>query len=156
MVILNGQYTRTDSTDSAPAAPGIFSRLGYSPFLVQMVIIRRCNLACGYCSEFDKVSEPIPLEVLEQRLRKLKSLGTFGISLTGGEPTLHPDLPLLIRKCRELRFFRTGMISNGFLLRPPLIQQLNEAGLEEMQISIDGVHGNKTTQKVLQNLKKRL
>jgi len=156
MVTLNGQYTRTDSTDSAPAAPGIFSRLGYSPFLVQMVIIRRCNLACGYCSEFDKVSEPIPLEVLEQRLRKLKSLGTFGISLTGGEPTLHPDLPLLIRKCRQLGFFRTGMISNGFLLRPPLIQQLNEAGLQEMQISIDGVHGNETTQKVLQNLKKRL
>jgi MoaA/NifB/PqqE/SkfB family radical SAM enzyme len=86
----------------------------------------------------------------------LKSLGTFGISLTGGEPTLHPELPYLIRKCRELRFFRTGMISNGFLLGPDLIEALNEAGLQEMQISIDGVHANETTQKVLTNLKKRL
>jgi MoaA/NifB/PqqE/SkfB family radical SAM enzyme len=93
---------------------------------------------------------------LEQRLRKLKSLGTFGISLTGGEPTLHPDLPGLIRKCREFGFFRTGMISNGLLLRPQLIQALNEAGLQEMQISIDGVHANDTTEKVLDNLKKRL
>src|SRR6188472_4576182 len=137
-------------------APGIFSRLRYSPFLAQLVIIRRCNLSCSYCSEYDKVSEPVPTEVLEERLRKLKSLGTFGISLTGGEPTLHPKLPSLIRTCRELGFFRTGMISNGFLLRPELIEALNEAGLQEMQISIDGVEANDATQKVLANLKKRL
>ena len=137
-------------------APGIFSRLRYSPFLAQLVIIRRCNLSCSYCSEYDKVSDPIAAEILEKRLRKLKSLGTFGISLTGGEPTLHPQLPSLIRTCRELGFFRTGMISNGFLLRPELIEALNEAGLQEMQISIDGVEANDATQKVLANLKKRL
>jgi MoaA/NifB/PqqE/SkfB family radical SAM enzyme len=120
------------------------------------VIIRRCNLSCSYCSEYDKVSDPIPTEILEKRLWKLKSLGTFGISLTGGEPTLHPHLADLIRECRKLGFFRTGMISNGFLLRPELIEALNEAGLQEMQISIDGVWANDTTQKVLANLKKRL
>jgi MoaA/NifB/PqqE/SkfB family radical SAM enzyme len=96
------------------------------------------------------------VQVLEDRLRKLKELGTFGISLTGGEPTLHPELPRLIRTCRELRFYRTGMITNGFLLRPELIETLNQAGLQKMQISIDGVHANETTQKVLNNLKKRL
>jgi len=48
------------------------------------------------------------------------------------------------------------MISNGFFLKPELIGALNDAGLQEMQISIDGVHGNDTTQKVLNNLKKRL
>jgi len=131
-------------------------RLRYSPFLVQMVVIRRCNLSCGYCSEYDKSSDPIPTEVLEDRLRKLKELGTFGISLTGGEPTLHPELPRLIRTCRELGFFRTGMISNGFFLKPEMIEALNNAGLQEMQISIDGVYANDTTQKVLTNLKKRL
>src|SRR2546423_7600406 len=139
-----------------PVAPGMSFRLRYSPLLVQMVIIRRCNLSCGYCSEYDKSSEPVPVELLENRLRKLKELGTFGISLTGGEPTMHPDLPRLIRTCRTLRFFRTGMISNGFFLKPELIGALNDAGLQEMQISIDGVHGNDTTQKVLNNLKKRL
>jgi len=138
------------------AVPPITSRLRYSPFFAHVVIIRRCNLSCGYCSEYDKVSDPIPVEVLEKRLRKLRSLGTFGISLTGGEPTLHPSLPDLIRKCREIGFFRTGMISNGFLLRRDLIEALNEAGLQEMQISIDGVEANDTTQKVLANLKKRL
>src|SRR5215831_6524014 len=104
------------------AVPPITSRLRYSPFLAHVVIVRRCNLSCGYCSEYDKVSDPIPVEVLEKRLRKLRSLGTFGISLTGGEPTLHPSLPDLIRKCREIGFFRTGMISNGFLLRRDLME----------------------------------
>lgn len=134
----------------------ILSRFRYSPLLAQMVVIRRCNLSCGYCSEFDKTSNPIPVELLENRLEKLKELGTFGISLTGGEPTLHPDLPRLIRKCRELRFFRTGMISNGFFLRRKMIEALNKAGLQEMQISIDGVRRNETTEKVLDNLRKRL
>ena len=48
------------------------------------------------------------------------------------------------------------MISNGFFLQPKLIEELNAAGLQEMQISIDGVRRNETTEKVLDNLKKRL
>src|SRR5438132_2969674 len=106
----NGSVLTENSAASATGlAPRILSRLRYSPFLAQMVIIRRCNLACGYCTEYDKTSSPISFEILEQRLRKLKGLGTFGISLTGGEPTMHPDLPRLVRKCRQLGFLRTGM-----------------------------------------------
>jgi MoaA/NifB/PqqE/SkfB family radical SAM enzyme len=48
------------------------------------------------------------------------------------------------------------MITNGFLLHPELIETLNKAGLQRMQLSIDGVQANETTQKVLNNLKKRL
>jgi MoaA/NifB/PqqE/SkfB family radical SAM enzyme len=136
--------------------PGLFHRLEYSPLLAQVVIIRRCNLTCGYCSEHDGTGLPVPVEVLEQRLAKLHELGTFGIGLTGGEPTLHPDLARVVRACRELGFLRTGLITNGFLLRPDVIDQLNDAGLQHMQISIDGVFANETTQKVLTNLKKRL
>jgi hypothetical protein len=57
----------------------------YASFLAQMVVIRRCNLSCGYFSEYDKFSDPVPAEVLEKRLLKFKELGTFGISLTGGD-----------------------------------------------------------------------
>ena len=139
-----------------PTVPSMFFRLRYSPFLAQMVVIRRCNLSCGYCSEYDKTSEPVPVELLEARLRKLKELGTFGISLTGGEPTMHPDIARVISMSRKLRFYRTSMITNGFFLQPKLIETLNNAGLQRVQLSIDGVEGNETTQKVLNNLKKRL
>jgi MoaA/NifB/PqqE/SkfB family radical SAM enzyme len=135
---------------------GLVTRMMYSPILVNVVIVRRCNLSCGYCNEFDEGSKPVPFEVIDERLTKLRELGTFGMCITGGEPTLHPDLPRLVSRCRELGYIRTGMISNGMLMKPELIHELNEAGLQELQISIDGVHANATTQKVLNNLKKRL
>ncbi len=62
-----------------------FFRTCYAPFLAQMVVIRRCNLSCSYCSEYDKFSDLVPAEVLEKRLLKRKERGTFGFSLTGGD-----------------------------------------------------------------------
>ena len=135
----------------------LLKRLQYSPFFTQLVVIRKCNLSCGYCNEFDKTSSPVPLEILKTRAKKLKELGAFSICLTGGEPTLHPDLPELIRYCRhDLKFLKTVMITNGFFLNEKWITDLNEAGLQDMQISIDGVKPNDTTVKVLDSLRKRL
>jgi len=140
----------------AVSARALVARMMYSPILVNVVIIRRCNLSCGYCNEYDDKSKPVPVEIIEERLAKLRDLGTFGMCITGGEPTMHPDLPRIVRRCRELGYVRTGMISNGMLMKPELIRELNDAGLQELQISIDGVKANETTQKVLDNLDKRL
>lgn len=132
-------------------------RLLYAPFLAQMVVTRYCNLDCGYCSEFDKVSKPIPTEELKARLAKLRELGTFAAELTGGEPMTHPDIYELIRYARhDLGFFRVQMISNAYLFNADKIRKLNEAGLHELQISIDGVEPNDITIKVLKPLKKKL
>lgn len=135
----------------------LLQRIKYAPFFTQLVVIRKCNLSCTYCNEFDKTSEPVPLEILKSRLRKLKSLGTYSVCFTGGEPTLHPDLSELIRYARfDLKFFRVAMITNGFFLTPELIEDLNQAGLQDLQISIDGVKPNGMTVKVLHSLAKRL
>ncbi|MFO1462583.1 MAG: radical SAM protein [bacterium] len=136
---------------------GLINRIRYSPWFTQLVVIRRCNLSCTYCNEFDQKSDPIPLATLKARARKLKELGAYSINLTGGEPTMHPDLPELIRYCRrELKFLNTSMITNGFYLKQELIESLNDAGLQAMQISIDGVKPNEVTVKVLDSLRKRL
>lgn len=135
----------------------LLQRFKYSPFFTQMVVVRKCNLSCGYCNEFDKTSEPVPLPILKARLDKLKELGAFSVCFTGGEPTLHPELAELIRYSRQNGgFVRTSMITNGFLLTRELIESLNEAGLQDMQISIDGVKPNDVTVKVLDSLRKRL
>lgn len=142
---------------TATMSLSLLQRLRYSPFFTQLVVVRRCNLSCGYCNEFDKDSKPVELEILKQRALKLKELGSFAICLTGGEPTLHPDLCELIRYCRyELKFFVTSMITNGTYLTPKLVKELNSAGLQDMQISIDGVKRNDVTVKVLDTLRKRL
>jgi sulfatase maturation enzyme AslB (radical SAM superfamily) len=56
-----------------PSVPNAFFRARYASFLAQMVVVRRCNLSCGYCSEYDKFSDTVPAEVLEKRLQNSKS-----------------------------------------------------------------------------------
>ena len=60
------------------------------PLLAQIVPIRRCNIDCAYCNEYDKVSPPVPAEVMTARIDRLAELRTEAVSFTGGEPMLHP------------------------------------------------------------------
>jgi MoaA/NifB/PqqE/SkfB family radical SAM enzyme len=57
---------------------------------------------------------------------------------------------------RELGFRRRQIITNGYLLTPDLIDSLNDAGLTDLQISVDGVRRNATTFKVLEKLRGKL
>jgi len=130
--------------------------LRYGPFLAHIVVIRRCNLSCGYCNEYDDHSPPVPYEVLDQRLTKLRSLRAWMLCMTGGEPTLHPDLPRLVRRATDLGFRRRQIITNGYRVTRKLVAALNDAGLTDLQISVDGVKRNQTTVKVLDPLRGRL
>ena len=134
----------------------LYERLRFSPFLAQLVVIRRCNLTCGYCNEFDETSPPVPAAVLRARIDKLKELGTFSLELTGGEPMLHPDIFDLIAHARKRDFYKVMMISNAYLLNEKKVKQLNEAGLMEMQVSVDGVAPNDVTVKVLKPMLPKL
>ena len=54
------------------------------PVLAQVVPIRRCNLACAYCNEFDHSSQPVPLPEMLARIDKLASLGVSVVTISGG------------------------------------------------------------------------
>src|SRR5215467_4913377 len=110
----------------------------HHPILAQMVPVRRCNLACTYCNEFDAVSAPVPLAEMLRRVDHLAALGTTIITISGGEPMLHPELDQIIRHIRQKGAMAT-LITNGYMLTAERIQQLNHAGLDYLQISIDNV-----------------
>jgi MoaA/NifB/PqqE/SkfB family radical SAM enzyme len=131
-------------------------RVLYSPFLAQLVVIRRCNLSCGYCNEYDKTSEPVPYDELCRRIDKLYELGTWSIEFTGGEPLEHPRLIDLVRYARDKGFYQIELISNGYLWNEAKVHELNAAGLDRLQISVDGVEPNDVTVKVLRPLRKKL
>jgi MoaA/NifB/PqqE/SkfB family radical SAM enzyme len=125
------------------------------PLLAHIIPIRRCNLACKYCNEYDDFSKPVPTDVMFARVDKLGELGTSVVTISGGEPLLHPDLDQIIRRIRKNGIV-AGMITNGYLLMPDRIERLNRAGLEWLQISIDNVNPDDVSKKSLKILDKKL
>ncbi|MBV8674620.1 MAG: radical SAM protein, partial [Acidobacteriaceae bacterium] len=125
------------------------------PVMAQIVPMRRCNLSCTYCNEYDEVSKPVPLDEMFRRIDHLGRLGTSIITISGGEPLLHPELDDIIRRIRANGAL-TGMITNGYLLIPERIQRLNRAGLDHMQISIDNVQPDEVSKKSLRVLDRKL
>jgi len=125
------------------------------PLLAHLIPIRRCNLSCTYCNEFDDFSKPVPLEQMLLRVDQLGNLGTSVITISGGEPLLHPQLDDIIQHMRKRRIV-AGMITNGYLLTADRIQKLNRAGLEWLQISIDNVNPDEVSKKSLKVLDKKL
>jgi MoaA/NifB/PqqE/SkfB family radical SAM enzyme len=101
------------------------------------------------------VSNPVPLDELRRRIDQLAHLGTGIITLSGGEPLLHPDVAALIRHIRGSGAIAT-LITNGYLLTPAVIRTLNRSGLDSLQISIDNVNPDGVSKKSLKVLDRKL
>jgi MoaA/NifB/PqqE/SkfB family radical SAM enzyme len=125
------------------------------PVQVHIIPMRRCNLSCAYCNEYDDFSDPVPIEEMLRRIDKLAELGTTLVTISGGETLLHPQLDDIIRRIR-FHGMISGLITNGYLLTPQRIQRLNEAGLDHLQISIDNVQPDDVSMKSLKVLDKKL
>ena len=125
------------------------------PVMAHIIPMRRCNLSCTYCNEYDDVSKPVPIETMYERIDKLGALGTAIITISGGEPLLHPELDDIIRRIRRTGAL-AGMITNGYLLVEERIKKLNDAGLDHLQISIDNVNPDDVSKKSLKVLDKKL
>jgi MoaA/NifB/PqqE/SkfB family radical SAM enzyme len=125
------------------------------PLLVHIIPTRRCNLACTYCNEYDDFSKPVPLEEMFARIDRLGAMHTGVITISGGEPLLHPDLDAIIARIRKNGAI-AGIITNGYLLTAERIERLNCAGLEYLQISIDNVMPDDVSKKSLKVLDQKL
>jgi len=125
------------------------------PVMAHIVPMRRCNLACAYCNEYDDFSKPVPVETMYERVDRLGKLGTTIVTISGGEPLLHPELDLIIARIRQNGMI-AGMITNGYLLTAERIHRLNRAGLDHLQISIDNVMPDEISKKSLKVLDKKL
>jgi MoaA/NifB/PqqE/SkfB family radical SAM enzyme len=125
------------------------------PIVAHIVPTRRCNLSCAYCNEYDSVSQPVPLAEMVRRIDRLAALGTTIITISGGEPFLHPALDDIIRRIRGHGIIPT-VITNGYLLTPARIRLLNRTGLHQLQISIDNVLPDDVSKKSLKVLDQKL
>src|SRR5207245_5332074 len=111
------------------------------PGVCTFAINNACNARCGFCNfALDK----LPLEdwVYVSRKGALDALdilyaqGIRYLVITGGEPTMHPDLGLIVKRGSELGI-KVMLVTNGGLLRPERIRNLVTAGVSSFIISID-------------------
>jgi MoaA/NifB/PqqE/SkfB family radical SAM enzyme len=130
-------------------------RSPHRPIAAHLIPIRRCNLSCAYCNEYDDRSTPVPTPDVLRRVDLLAGLGTGIVTLSGGEPLLHPDLDAIIGRIR-LRGMIATLITNGLLLSADRIERLNRSGLDHLQISIDNVHPDEVSKKSLKVLDRKL
>jgi MoaA/NifB/PqqE/SkfB family radical SAM enzyme len=125
------------------------------PILVHIIPMRRCNLSCAYCNEYDDFSKPVPTLEMFRRIDRLAQLGALSVHLSGGEPLLHPDFDKIILHIRQHNMC-AGILTNGYLLTVERIERLNRAGLDNLQISIDNMMPDDVSQKSLKVLDQKL
>ncbi len=108
---------------------------------LRISVTDRCNIRCVYCMpelvEFMPRAQLLNYEEIERVVRVAATLGIDKVRLTGGEPLVRRDLPILIEKLSAVPGIRdVGLTTNGVLLAP-LADRLRRAGLERINISLD-------------------
>jgi MoaA/NifB/PqqE/SkfB family radical SAM enzyme len=128
------------------------------PLHAQLVITYDCNLSCAYCTEYTHGAPLVPFDVLARRIDALAALGAITYDILGGEPLLHPDVVAIVRRLKQARHgvnFVT-LITNAFKLTPELVDGLNDAGLDCMQVSVDTIDPEPGLPKSLKSVLPRL
>lgn len=110
---------------------------------LRLSITDRCNFRCLYCMEPDVRFVPQHSLLTTSELIRLarigESLGIRKLRLTGGEPTLRPDLEAIISGIRRATQLELAMISNGSWTDGAAPSKWKRAGLERITVSIDSV-----------------
>ncbi len=116
----------------------------FIPYLVAVNLTSSCNLACAHCyMDADQRGKPSPDELSNAELKTLfqeiadRAPGTI-VVLTGGEPLLRPDLPLIVKSGAQAGL-RMVLGTNGILLTPEKVKRLKQAGLQGVGVSLDAV-----------------
>ncbi|MDP4085017.1 MAG: GTP 3',8-cyclase MoaA [Bacillota bacterium] len=115
---------------------------------LRISVIDRCNFRCQYCMPADKFGDDfaflpktalLTYEEIERIAKVFVGLGVEKIRLTGGEPLLRKDLPILVEKLSQLEGLKDiGLTTNGVLLAD-LAVELKNAGLKRVNVSLDSL-----------------
>ncbi len=141
MALLKGCYHEREGRKAVERYP---FKLPFNtlPVLSEIAVTYRCNLACQFCyagcgCRKDLRAEECSLDQLKRVLTVIREEAEVpSVSFTGGEPTLRPDLPELVRFAKSLKMW-TNLITNGTLVTPALAATLKAAGLDSAQVSLE-------------------
>lgn len=112
----------------------VVSRLRGRPYVLHIEVTHRCNARCGHCVCW-RIE---PEKELPDYSGLVKQFSPTIVWITGGEPLLRKDITQVIRNIKEReQNLYLGMSTNGWLLTPSLGRELVEAGLDQVNVSLD-------------------
>ncbi len=98
----------------------------------------RCPLKCVWCSnplDFDRYRDELSTDEWKRVLREARALGALQMGFTGGEPAIRKDLEELIAEASGLGYY-TNLITSGMNLNRDRLAAMKEAGLNQIQLSL--------------------
>ena len=109
---------------------------------LRISVTDRCNIRCFYCMpehdvQFVDRREILDFEEIERFVRIAVTLGINKLRVTGGEPLVRRDLPVLIRRLAAIPGIRDLALTTNGVLLPELAQPLYEAGLRRLNVHLD-------------------
>jgi pyrroloquinoline quinone biosynthesis protein E len=114
----------------------------HRPYNLVAELTYRCPLRCTYCSNpvsFRSVPDALDGEAWSAAFREASALGVVHVGLSGGEPTLHPDLAAIVAGAAEAGLF-VHLVTAGTTLAGEELAALRERGLRSVQLSIQDAH----------------
>src|SRR5256884_4510308 len=111
---------------------------------VRVSVTDRCNFRCRYCMpaeglEWLEREELLSFEELARLVRVLAAMGVDEVRLTGGEPLVRRDLPVLVRLLADIPGVEDLSLTTNGILLDRLSGPLVEAGLRRLNVSLDSL-----------------
>lgn len=111
---------------------------------LRLSVTEKCNFRCSYCLPNGYKHEPttpqfLTLDEIRNLSLAFQRLGVTKIRLTGGEPTLRPDIIEIVRALKDIGIESVAMTTNGFRLGQ-LLPDLKKAGLDALNLSLDSLN----------------
>jgi MoaA/NifB/PqqE/SkfB family radical SAM enzyme len=106
--------------------------------LLDIVLGYDCNLGCTYCTITDEMRRrALPAERVAREIDRAAARGFREIAFTGGEPTIRPDLPALVKHARRRGFEHVKVASNGLrYAHAPYLEHLVACGVDRFHVSM--------------------
>ena len=125
-------------------------QFGRSIEYLRISVTDRCNFRCTYCMPIEGLpwlpkAEILSYEEITAVVRQLAPLGLRRIRLTGGEPTIRPQLTALVAQLRAVPGVSDIALSTNGAKLPELAQPLRDAGLDRVNMSADSLRADRIT-----------
>ena len=123
---------------------GLVDQFGRRIEYLRISVTDRCNFRCQYCMPVEGLpwlpkSDILSYEEIRDVVMQLAPLGLRRVRLTGGEPTIRPELATLVRMLREVPEVEDIALSTNGVKLPALAAELADAGLDRVNISADSL-----------------